>query len=225
MGLVPGLHLSTAKSSTYRNLRPAPLNMALVSGPHPSTSKSGCPLTPGEDARTCLSSHCGSVKNCRSISSRRTSADGESLFSFGVTDESRSVLLEAGLDVGSDLGSPSSAAHSEPPSPLDSMLVRTRRRLAMLQRTSRDGALELMAAEAHEPDAADHCEPPSPFDGARVLTRHRLAMLQEASHDKAAAPGAIEGREPDDVDYFEPSSPLDSLLLKAKRHHALTRGF
>ncbi|CAK0831817.1 unnamed protein product [Prorocentrum cordatum] len=198
MALVPGRHLSTAKGSTYRDLRPAPLNMALVPGLHLSTAKSR-PLTPCEDAKTCSSNHCGSMQHCRSLSSRRTSVDGESLVSFGVTDESRSVLLGAGhQDVGSDPGSPSSSACSGPPSPLCGAPVRRHLAGPPAARGCRPGP------------AAGGAAPPSPLQRARVLTRRWLAELQAASGGAAGC--------------REPSSPVGSMLLKAKRRHARARG-
>jgi len=144
MALVRGPH-PTSKS--YRNLRPAPLNMALVPGLHLSTSQGRCPPKPDEAVNTCSSKHCDSKIYEDSMDSCSTSADCESLVSFGETGDSRSEMQEACQDVDAMLqaSEPSSPFSrmleakrqstvpqaTEPSSPFSSMLLRANRQNAL----------------------------------------------------------------------------------------------
>jgi len=205
----------------YRNLRPAALNMSLVPGLHLSTSKSQCPRTPGEGVKPCLLlelEECESPDNLyESIRSCGTSADGESLRSFGAPDGPMCKLLGACQDAASDSAvvgpcEPNVTGHCEPPSPVSSALVR-----------SGVGAPALKAVLPLGAGAVDHSEPPSPFDSILVCALPQPATQLERRRGWAEEPQVVETYEFDAVGCREPDSPFDSMLLRSKRQNAFAR--
>jgi len=167
--------------------------------------------TPLKSRRPSVSNQYDSASYWDSIASRRTSAnsDGDSLASFGLTDDGASDFQAA------DACEPDAAHHSEPPSPFDSMLLN--KQLAVLQ----DGALTLRVAQARGTRAADTA---SPFDGQPPRTSPGLAMmLQGADRGRAAWQREAGACRPAAGDDPEPSSPLGSMLLRAKRRNSFSQ--